>query len=172
MQLPPDSPQLQGLQMKGPWRCPANKGENIDDTYARIINSGYMRMQYAYYAHVEKWPQNATHPDDITGSELDSRKVLMADVIYYWGPSLGICLYNHGLDGYSWDTGRLDDYVQFCDMEGPPKITGINKLFGDGRVIWKDRSEFDIENMHLNQATDPMANPHVIGHSVNVATFY
>lgn len=171
MGLPPDSPQLQGLRMKGPWTCPANKSESIDFVISTILHQNYLRLQYSYYARVEKWPDNATDPQDLTADELSPGRIIMADQIYYYGPYGGICLYNHGLKGYSWDGGP-DDYMQLCDEEGPPKITGINKLFGDGRVIWKDRSEFDIPNMHLNEAADRLANPHVIGHTVNVANFY
>ena len=88
---------------------------------------------------------------------------------------MGIVLYNHGLKGYSWDGGP-DDYTQLCDEEGPPKISGIHKLFGDGHVVWKDRKEFDIENMHLNEAPDGVLrnnpNPYVIGDYPTVGNFY
>lgn len=165
-----DDPLAENLLIKGAWTCPANKGENIDDTYDRIMDRGYMRVQYAYYAHVENWARSASHPRDLTAADLSPKRLLMADQIFYWGYYDWPCLYNHGLKSYSWD--GWDEYMQLCQIEGPPKITGINKLFGDGHVVWKDRAEFDIENMDLNRATHPENNPRVRGHDSVVATFY
>ena len=165
------------LALKGIWKCPSNNGGTIESTM-RSIKTGeeerngraFFRMQYAYYARVDKWRDYATHPEDITGRELTSTKLLMADVISYWGGWGGPCVYNHGETGFSWH-GDESDYLQFCDYEGPPKITGTNKLFGDGSVTWKGRTKFDLPNMSLNQAADPLANPHVKGYD-NDATFY
>lgn len=168
-----NDPRADNLQIKGAWTCPANKGENVDFVIATINDRNYLRLEYAYYARVDEWYNYATHPRDLTGEELNGKKLLMADQIYYWGdPSwTWPALYNHGINGYSWD-GDPQDYLQECQIEGPPKITGINKLFGDGHVVWKDRKQFDIDNMVLNNATKPLANPHVKGVPGTVATFY
>lgn len=166
-----DDPRAENLLVKGAWTCPSNRGENIEFVIDTILDRNYLRLEYSYYAGVEKWPNYATHPRDLTADELSSKRMLMADQIYYYGPYAGICLYNHGISGYSWD-GRPQDYTQLCDDEGPPKITGITKLFGDGHVVWKDRKEFDIENMHLKEATDRLTNPYVIGWDYSVGNFY
>jgi len=167
-----NDPLASNLLIRGAWTCPANKGENIDDTYDRIVERGYLRVQYAYYAHVEKWTRSATHPRDLTAAELSSKRLLMADQIYYWGYYEYPCLYNHGEKRYSWD--GFNEYMHLCLTEVPPNITGINKLFGDGHVVWKDKSKFDIDNMVLNDSplgkSNP--NPHVIGHDSVAATFY
>ncbi len=171
----PDDVGAENLLIRGAWTCPANKGENIDFVISTILTRNYLRLEYAYYAHVEKWPNNATDPRDLTADELSSKRVIMADQIYYYGPYLGIVLYNHGLKRYSWDTGRPDDYAQLCDVEGPPNISGIHKLFGDGHVVWKDRKDFDIENMHLNEVSGlpkDNPNPFVIGGGNNIGNFY
>jgi prepilin-type N-terminal cleavage/methylation domain-containing protein len=169
----------QDLLLKGAWICPANKGENVEDTIARITEGeldreggAYFRLQYAYYARVDEWFEAATHLRQITADVLSSKRVLMADQIYYYGPSWGVTLYNHGLKTYSWDSDKAP--IHFCETDGPPNISGINKLFGDGHVVWKDRSEFDIENMDLNNVPnrDKKANPHVRGFSDTVANFY
>jgi prepilin-type N-terminal cleavage/methylation domain-containing protein len=168
-----NDPGADNLQIKGAWTCPSNKGENVDFVISTINDRNYLRLEYAYYARVDKWHKYATHPRDLTGEELSGRKLLMADQIYYWGDPQWDwpCLYNHGKNGYSWD-GIFSDYLQLCKLEGPPKLTGINRLFGDGHVVWKDKTEFDIDNMVLNDATNPLANPHVIGHAATVVTFY
>jgi len=168
-----DDPRAENLLVKGAWTCPANRGENVEFVISSLGSTygGWFRLEYSYYAHVERWTRQASHPRTVTAEDLSPRRVILADQIYYWGPGEGICLYNHGLKGYSWD-GRITDYVQLCDIEGPPKITGVNRLFGDGHVVWKDRREFDIENMHLNEADYPENNTHVTGHGMNVGNFY
>lgn len=170
-----NAPGAQNLLIRGAWTCPANRGDNIDFVIGTIRDRNYLRLEYSYYARVEKWPVNATDPQDLTADELSGKRVIMADQIYYYGPYMGIVLYNHGLKGYSWD-GGIDDYAQLCDVEGPPKISGIHKLFGDGHVVWKDRKEFDIENMHLNDAPDGVGknnpNPYVVGENYYVGNFY
>ena len=165
-------PRAENLLVKGAWTCPANRGENIDFVIGSISGYGWFRLEYSYYAHVERWPNQATYPRTVTAEDLSPRKVIMADQIYYYGPNGGICLYNHGVKGYSWD-GNPNDYRQFCDDEDrPPNISGVNRLFGDGHVVWKDRREFDIENMHLNQAAYPENNTVVWGHGMNTGNFY
>ena len=170
-----NDPKAENLQIKGAWTCPSNRGENVDFVISTINDRNYLRLEYAYYARVEKWSRYATHPRDLTGEELHGRKLLMADQIYYWGLLEWPCLYNHGIRGYSWD-GDISDYMQLCANEGPPNITGINRLYGDGHVVWKDRREFDIDNMVLNNDGVPRGennpNPYVIGHEPTVATFY
>ena len=171
-----DDSGAENLQIRGAWTCPANRGDNVDFVIGTILDRNYLRMEYSYYARVEKWLAYATVPRDLTADELSGKRIIMADQIFYWGPWMGVVTYNHGLNGYSWDTGRPNDYTQLCDDEGPPKISGIHKLFGDGHVVWKDRKEFDIENMHLNEAPDGVLinnpNPYVVGDYPTVGNFY
>jgi len=172
----PDDPRAENLLVRGAWTCPANKGENIAFVMPYIVARNFLRLEYSYYAHVEKWRPNATDPRDLTADELSAKRLIMADQIYYYGPNQGVVLYNHGLRGYSWENGVDNGQVQYCDIDGPPKISGIHKLFGDGHVIWKARKEFDIENMHLNAAPAGRGkdnpNPYVIGDDYNIGNFY
>jgi hypothetical protein len=49
--------------------------------------------------------------------------------------------YNHGRHpGVNLDTGY------------PPGFTGLNQLYGDGRVIWKNVGQFDMH--HLNNTNN------------------
>jgi hypothetical protein len=44
--------------------------------------------------------------------------------------------YNHGrLPGINTDPG-------------PPAFTGLNQLYGDGRVVWKPVTKFDVPNLN------------------------
>ena len=58
--------------------------------------------------------------------------------------------------------------IQYCDFDGPPKVSGINKVFGDGHAEWKDRKEFDIDNIPLCLPETP----HVKGWIDTVGNFY
>jgi len=172
------------LRLKEIWNCPSNRGETIESTMEWIKageeernGRAFFRLQYAYFAGVNKWsnygykwpePEYTTLQRDITGAQLSGKKLLMADIISYWGGWDGPCIYNHGEKGYSWD-GSNSDYLHLCDYDGTPPITGINRLFGDGHVKWKD--QFDQENMCLMYATEPQANPHVTGYDSD-ASFY
>lgn len=171
----PDAPGAENLLVRGAWTCPANKGENLEFIMPFIIARNFLRLEYSYYARVDKWAEYATNPRDLTADELSSKKLLMADQIYYYGPYLGIIQYNHGINGYSWDNGGLNDQIQLCETDGPPKITGINKLYGDGHTEWKDRQQFDIETMYITTSgpfRNNNPNPHVVGDAVDIVNFY
>jgi hypothetical protein len=59
----------------------------------------------------------------------------MTDALFLWAPDFWI--YNHGKFGAS-------DHNLGQTFQQPIKVmTGINKLFGDGHVDWKAKSEFD-----------------------------
>jgi hypothetical protein len=59
----------------------------------------------------------------------------MSDVLSHWHVDTS-WTYNHGKrPGINTDPG-------------PPGFSGLNQLFGDGRVVWKSRNRFDISNLH------------------------
>ena len=104
------------------------------------MSMSYFRLKYAYYARSELWDSSIlTDPEDITANILTSGKLLMADSIFYWSPS-DIWIYNHGNPSTSSMYSPIDT------------MAGINKLFGDGSVNWKDASEFD-SNLFTNPLT-------------------
>jgi hypothetical protein len=144
------SPGAEDLRFRNAWSCPStNLGDaSLNDNIWRIRDTkGYFRLQYAYFARSELWASSIlTDPEDITANILTSSKLLMADSIYYWSPA-DIWIYNHGKFGSS------DPYWQSIDA-----MTGINKLFGDGSVEWKDASEFDSNILTNPLSAEPRIN--------------
>ena len=136
------------------WSCPSNTKDVTEMTNWMIIGTGYFHMQYSYYASGTNgnWDNSApiapsgtvgcTFPRELTGKELRSGKMLMCDSVYLW-ISDSTWQYNHGKNGPSAHWPDWDLPMQF----GEPEITGINKLYGDGSVNWKDRNEFDPADM-------------------------
>ena len=133
------------------WACPSNDAQETNSYNEQTWNPGnpndlnaYVHFQYAYFAQVSKWGNVngfavASRPNDLCDTRLAADRVLMADWLYYWGA--GVWAYNHGRYGASafWSAGVAGD-------PGPPKFTGINKLYADGHVVWD--TDFDPRRMH------------------------
>lgn len=131
------------------WVCPSNKigvkeleelVRNMWDYYENMGMNPLFAVQYSYYARVDRWHNRAaTHPKTLTANQLGAKWLLMADTCYRWQGS-GAWVYNHG-------KYRSSHYEVF----GKPDITGLNQMYGDGHVEWKDRGRFDLELMSLGQ---------------------
>jgi prepilin-type N-terminal cleavage/methylation domain-containing protein len=111
---------------------------------------GHIMANYAYYAGVNKWkictfPRNLGYLD-LTEKDLSGKRLLMSDILSMWvpwRPGAGGWIYNHGKYGWSW----LNWPGGYMDNGIIPAMTGINRLFGDGHVTWKNAIEFDRANM-------------------------
>ena len=150
-------------RVRGIWLCPSADAESIDQKVAGAWNEhqpwGKLVMCYAYFAGVSAWAGFATYPNDLSDHCLDSARLLMADYVFSLGGGSS-WRYNHGLRGPSEGTFGWLDF-------GPPSLAGINKLYGDGRVEWKDRRQFNPAAMDRL----PASQPSVRGNGSN-ATFY
>jgi prepilin-type N-terminal cleavage/methylation domain-containing protein len=136
------------------WWCPAAKTELKLIAAKSTVTSPIGRWfsaDYGYYARSDLWPSHATKPGEITGSVLESGRILMADSLYFYNPTgTATWWYNHGEDGYS-----VHDPSWGTHIQGPvPKLTGTNQLFGDGAVGWKGRSRFDPQAMYQRPLTE------------------
>ncbi len=92
---------------------------------------GYFNSSYGFFGRVDRWKDyQRTRPDDLTGKELRSDRLLMSDGLGWW--HVNQCWsYNHGKrPGINLDPT-------------PPGFDGLNQLFGDGRVTWKSKSVHD-----------------------------
>ena len=81
----------------------------------------------------------------MTAKELVGTRLLMSD-FFRWRPtanSIGYpaWIYNHGKFGWSC---LYEGYVDW-GWPNPAAATGLNELFGDGRVVWKHTSTMDLE---------------------------
>lgn len=154
------------LKLDGIWKCPSNNSDTSEETYTRIQQDRYFRTEYSYFARRDRWLaiDFMSRPGDIAGRNLRSTNVIMADFILYWN---GIVLFNHGEEGPS----THDKGYHLWSTDGIPKISGVNRLYGDGHVRWKDRNEFDLPQMELGQYPNTVE-PFVRGESMGVGTFY
>jgi hypothetical protein len=74
------------------------------------------------------------------------KNVMMTDILYKW--TWGGWAYNHS------DTGASAHWVNMgypIDM-GPPRISGVNRLMGDGSAGWNDVANYNLTAM---QTLDP-----------------
>jgi hypothetical protein len=125
---------LDDVLVEGIWWCPSSAKEDLNQLKA-VARGGWFNTSYSYFARVEKWDSGqATFPADLTADELHSNRLLGSDMFNVAG-SLRGWAYNHGKI-----TGIYVD-------PGPPKLTGIHHLFGDGHVIWKPAKAFPISEL-------------------------
>ena len=124
-----------GADVWGIWWCPSCPGP-IPSEISKIIQvTGWFNWAYAYFGRADLFPDGqATKPEDLTGKQLAPDRLLISDALNAsplpgnprWG-------YNHGRNpGTTHDSALL------------PDITGLNQLFGDGRVVWKNAKKFDL----------------------------
>jgi prepilin-type N-terminal cleavage/methylation domain-containing protein len=128
----------------GLWFCPSViYGDQKGPVTWHWTNWQYFHMHYSYFARVDQWAQReATRPQDLTGESLEPNRLVMSDQCFRWWVN-GAWQYNHGLLGPSFFYGGYGGMME----TGPPSLTGLNQLFGDGHVIWKPRGQFDPDAM-------------------------
>jgi prepilin-type N-terminal cleavage/methylation domain-containing protein len=128
------------------WWCPSSVPVSPEDVQAGISGWGLFWHSYSYFARVSKWTAGqATHPEDLTDNELRHDRLLMADMAAR-GWQFGEWTYNHGY--YGGRGGTIVEYV------APNNLSGINQLYGDGRVVWKSARQ-------MNKAAITAADPSV-----------
>jgi prepilin-type processing-associated H-X9-DG protein len=133
-------------------------------TYGVTDASPYLEMDYSYFARTENWPAEGypvAFPQELMQREFTHDRLLMSDVCFRWGATQQ-WLFNHGKSGASYHIGG-----QF----GPPQITGLNQLFGDGHVRWKPEGEFNKTAMEAVTAVAGTPGSHFVGAATD-ANFY
>lgn len=137
--LQPTDPQAQGLVLTDGWTCPSFRAWEpgiIQDNLARIQQRGFLRGRYSCYGRSDLWVNGSgnlvTNPEDFGGNQPGSEHLVMTDTLYAWQIWLD---YNHSIRDKR-------DQIEVMTFGVEPDVAGINKLFGDGHVIWKDRSEY------------------------------
>jgi prepilin-type N-terminal cleavage/methylation domain-containing protein len=125
------------VNVGGIWWCPSSPQPPAADVTATIQAWGWFNSAYSYFGRVDVWSAGeATEPQDLTGRELDPNRLLMSDLLSHWHQD-GTWSYNHGANpGINGDHGVT------------PTFTGLNQLFGDGRVTWKAYRQFNVQNFN------------------------
>ncbi|MCH7917453.1 MAG: type II secretion system protein [Planctomycetes bacterium] len=126
------------------WICPANKVDYHAMT-SEHWESGFIVTQYAYWARMDDYSENVTHPEHLTQQYLTGKRILATDTLFRLRGTGGY-LYNHGRNGAS--VHRNPETLGGFIDTGPPEITGLNRCYGDGHVGWKKGSEYDVEAMN------------------------
>jgi prepilin-type N-terminal cleavage/methylation domain-containing protein len=121
----------------GVWRCPGGYKATEQEVYNEASSAHVNNQDYAYYARADQWaPGEATHPTNLTENVLRADRLLMSDRLFQWQVDHHWA-YNHGKlpqrVGGSVDFGRF------------PSVSGMNQLYGDGRVVWKSARQIPPE---------------------------
>ncbi len=158
------------------WYCPSNVGRSAEYVInAYSSGTQFTMMFYQYFGGVSQFAPTATHgnpvanyPDDITDREYTASRILMSDVLYRWGfyaTDQRRWSYNHGRAGPSFHNSSWNLYTDW----GLNNYSGGNQLFGDGHVVWKDRSRYNINDMVNTHYMN--TSPYVWGQDLDVS-FY
>jgi prepilin-type N-terminal cleavage/methylation domain-containing protein len=116
----------------GIWWCPSRPAWPVQTQLSTIQGWGWLNWSYCYFGRVDLWSSyTAPQPDTLTARELDPTRLLISDELYFGNA----WTYNHGA------AAGIDDTSM------PPRFSGLNQLFGDGRVVWKSRGQFDLNNL-------------------------
>ena len=126
-----------GADVGGIWWCPSGPPPVPAEVALVIATWGWFTSTYANFGRVDIWkPGEASRPQDLTEREMAPDRLLMSDYLAHWHVD-GSWSYNHGLSpGVGNDHGTL------------PSFAGINQLYGDGRVVWKNVSQFDLSKFN------------------------
>jgi prepilin-type N-terminal cleavage/methylation domain-containing protein len=128
--------------------CPANFQGNLQWTVQLGWNADqHFDTHYSYMARVSKWTSMASNPSDLVDNDLDANRILISDQLFY-SPFWGAWSYNHGQFGASDCCGAQGIRRDV----GPPKISGVNHLHGDGHVEWKDVTKFNLNSLQSGTA--------------------
>ena len=133
--VPGINPNATGADVGGIWWCPSPPPPIPADVSYVIRGWGWFNSSYSFFGRTDVWkPNTATRPHELTHKQLTSSQLLMSDIlnIFHVGNVYG---YNHGKGA-----GVLL-------RPGPPGFTGLNQLYGDGRVMWKSSKNFDVNNL-------------------------
>jgi competence protein ComGC len=127
-------------EIGGIWWCPSPPDPIPADEAAVVRDWGWYNLSYSFFGRADIWkPGEASHPEDLTQKGPAPDRLLMSDVLQY----------GHGLGRFSYNHGRRPG-IQLDAP--PPALTGLNQLFGDGRVVWKSAKRFDISNLRSDNS--------------------
>lgn len=122
---------------------------NINHIWQAAGWRNFTHLPYSYYGQVGRWADYARNGArrELTDKRLSSDRLLMSDVLVLGRSGTSSepnFRYNHGKNGWAFNWYGHPAYRDF----GTPQLSGLNHLYGDGSVRWKDRGDFPrIETM-------------------------
>jgi len=139
--IPGVNPTPTGADVGGIWWCPSPPVAIPADVAAVIQAWGWFNSTYSYFGRADVWSAGeASRPEDLAQKTLDSGHLLMSDLLSQWHVD-NSWSYNHGVH-----PGINSDVT-------PPRFSGLNQLFGDGRVVWKSVAKFDVPNLNIGNGS-------------------
>ena len=157
------------------WYCPSSADKFLpthNDNLARDTDPAappvlvpFLYNDYAYFGHIgRRYTSHATRPAELNAGGLESGRVLMADVIFYY-PAANRWSFNHSAVGYSRHEPPASAH------SGEPPLTGTNRLSADGAVIWKDGAQFNPRDMYQVAAAESWVSSGTDGQGPNPGAF-
>ncbi len=137
------------VRLLGVFSCPANKDAEItgwgDGGFNYGGGGGTKHWAYSYFGHVSSWQDHrwagsTNRPQDLTDRRPEASRLLMSDGIFIW-------------EGYYWPNAWWVNHTKTPWTLA--SMTGVNQLYGDGRVQWKPREAFDLDAMWARNAAVP-----------------
>jgi prepilin-type N-terminal cleavage/methylation domain-containing protein len=126
-----------GADISGVWWCPSEPQPTASDVLGEIRQWGWFNASYSYFARVDLWSSGeATQPQDLTAKELDPGRLLMSDNLAH----------NNTLNSWGYNHGRQPGVTN--DLNTIPGFSGLNQLYGDGRVVWKNLTQFNLPTLN------------------------
>jgi len=123
------------VDVGGIWWCPSPPSPIPEDVAAVIRDWGWFNSTYAFFGRVDVWnPSAASRPQDLTANRLAADRLLTSDLLSHW----------HVDDSWSYNHGKRPG---INTDRAPAAFSGLNQLFGDGRVVWKPFNKFDVPNL-------------------------
>lgn len=153
--LPGVNPNSTSVDVGGIWWCLSPPAPIPADVAAVIRDWGWFNSTYSCFGRVDVWSAGAaSRPQDLTAKDLAANRLLMSDLLSQW----------HVDDSWSYNHGKRPG---INTDHAPAAFSGLNQLFGDGRVVWKPASKFDVANL-----TTGNTNAGVVRAYSTDATFY
>ena len=130
--LPNDLADIEGV-----WWCPSAPPPVPAELVVNISIWDWFSWTYCYFGRVDNWTSHeASQPQDLTAKELAPDRLVMSDILDFSPGQGNTWCYNHGKrPGF------------FLDFGTTPSFTGINELYGDGRVVWKSINQFNVNSL-------------------------
>lgn len=144
-----------GVTVGGIWWCPSASPPIPAEQWSVIQGWGWLNGVYSYFGRADLWkPNEAPHPEHLTQKGLATDRLLMSDLLYQF----------HVDKSWSYNHGRRPG---INTDPGPPVFSGLNQLYGDGRVVWKSGKKFDVPNLNSGNNSIGLVRDYSVS-----ATFY
>lgn len=140
--VPGVDPTSSSVTIGGVWWCPSCPQQDPATIASTLADWGFFGWSYSYYGRVDIWPAGqATQPQYLTQKELAPDRLLMSDALTHF----------HGDGSWSYNHGKYRGLNG--DHNLVPSFSGLNQLYGDGRVVWKSVSQYNMSNFNTGNTS-------------------